>query len=282
MPTLEGIYDYIGGRIRTEREQVDLSQEDLALRIGLTRTSISNIEHGRQKIQIHTLYEIAKVLNVPPISLLPPPENEAEVEEKYLKRLASSEREWVKNILSVKSDRKKAGQKIDRKIEVVTEPERLLQQAGVKVPPIPVDQIAQQCGAQIRYAPYDGEMSGLLFQAEANIIIGVNSLHTRSRQRFAIAHELGHLALHGSKDLHLDRNFSAVRKHGDDIRIDQAESDANDFAVNLLVPTSMFKANLKRKPIDITNSKQISGLAGHYRVGMEVITYKIMKLGIRS
>lgn len=47
------------------------SQEDLALALGLSRTSITNIERGRQPIQLHTLYKIADVLGVEPTVLLP-------------------------------------------------------------------------------------------------------------------------------------------------------------------------------------------------------------------
>ena len=39
--------------------------------VGLTRTSIVNIEQGRQKVMIHTLYQLADVFGVPVTSLLP-------------------------------------------------------------------------------------------------------------------------------------------------------------------------------------------------------------------
>jgi len=39
--------------------------------LGLSRTSITNIERGRQPIQLHTLYKIADVLGVEPTALLP-------------------------------------------------------------------------------------------------------------------------------------------------------------------------------------------------------------------
>ena len=53
-------------------------------------------------------------------------------------------------------------------------------------------------GALVRYAPFDGQMSGLLHRSEDGnrAVIGVNSRHPTVRQRFSIAHELGHLALH--------------------------------------------------------------------------------------
>ena len=48
------------------------TQELLAKRAGLTRTSIVNIEKGRQQIFLHTLVDVAKVLEVPISKLIPP------------------------------------------------------------------------------------------------------------------------------------------------------------------------------------------------------------------
>jgi len=39
--------------------------------IGLSRTSVTNIEQGRQPIQLHTLYKVAETLGVEPTTLLP-------------------------------------------------------------------------------------------------------------------------------------------------------------------------------------------------------------------
>jgi transcriptional regulator with XRE-family HTH domain len=61
----------MGKLICIERERAKLTQDELAQRVGLTRTSISNIEGGRQKIQVHTLYAIAEALHAPVDTLLP-------------------------------------------------------------------------------------------------------------------------------------------------------------------------------------------------------------------
>ena len=65
------VYINVGARIRDERERRNVSQEILADRVGLTRTSITNIEKGRQKVLLHTLLDIARVLNLKPTRLLP-------------------------------------------------------------------------------------------------------------------------------------------------------------------------------------------------------------------
>lgn len=276
---IEGIYDYIGSRIRSERVDAGVSQDELGLRVGLTRTSISNIELGRQKVQIHTLYYIASVLGVPPSSLLPPLPDQAEVEEKYLKKLSLGEREWVKSILGALPGRGESERGAAIKADIAKDPERLLQQIGVSAPPVPVDQVARKCGAEIRYAPYEGQMSGLLFRGAGQTVIGLNSLDSKVRQRFAVAHELGHLALHGDRELHVDRTFSAVRGAGTPAKLAPEEGEANDFASRLLIPADMLKADLKGRPADFLDSDAVEGLADRYKVGMSVMAYRLITWG---
>jgi transcriptional regulator with XRE-family HTH domain len=56
------IYDYISIRILQFRKAANLSQLELAEKVGLTRTSIVNMEAGRQRMPIHTLVNIAEAL----------------------------------------------------------------------------------------------------------------------------------------------------------------------------------------------------------------------------
>lgn len=65
------LYAAVGRRIRKVRTDKKITQEDLAGAAGLTRTSVTNIEKGRQKLLLHTLSAIARRLAVPCASLLP-------------------------------------------------------------------------------------------------------------------------------------------------------------------------------------------------------------------
>lgn len=62
-------YKNLGARIREVRG-AKLSQEQLAAAVDLTRTSIVNIESGRQKLLVHNLFRIAEVLGIRPTELL--------------------------------------------------------------------------------------------------------------------------------------------------------------------------------------------------------------------
>jgi len=63
-------YLAVGRRIAARRDG-RVTQEALALKAKLTRTSIINIEKGRQQILLHTLVDIANALQVSPIELIP-------------------------------------------------------------------------------------------------------------------------------------------------------------------------------------------------------------------
>ena len=68
--TNRNFYLALGQRIAKAR-QPRMTQEALAKKIGLTRTSIINIEKGRQQVLVHTLLDLAGALEVPPASLIP-------------------------------------------------------------------------------------------------------------------------------------------------------------------------------------------------------------------
>jgi len=65
------VYPKIGGVIRQRRKQLKLTQEKLAPLVALSRTSLANIESGRQKILLHQLFAFAEALALQPADLLP-------------------------------------------------------------------------------------------------------------------------------------------------------------------------------------------------------------------
>ncbi len=68
---MDDLYKTIGRQVREKREKRELTQGQLAARVGLQRTSLSNIEAGRQKMLVGTLLSIAAELGVQASTLLP-------------------------------------------------------------------------------------------------------------------------------------------------------------------------------------------------------------------
>ena len=66
-------YQQLGANIRKFREKKKISQEALANLIGLTRTSLTNIEKGRQHPPLHKLCEIIEHLQIDISDVLPLP-----------------------------------------------------------------------------------------------------------------------------------------------------------------------------------------------------------------
>lgn len=152
---------------------------------------------------------------------------------------------------------------------------RLLERCGVTAPAVPVDRIAKQIGVEVRFLPYEGELAGMLARSGGSPVIGVNSLHHRNRQRFTIAHELGHFLLH-DLDVHIDRDFRV--RHRDAISssaTDPIEVEANRFAAELLMPYAMLADDLGDAGIDVERMEDVGPLAKRYGVSIQAMTHRI-------
>lgn len=68
---MQDLYKELGDLIRDRRKALGMSQETLARNVGLSRTSITNIECGRQHVALHLLYDLASFLRTEPSALLP-------------------------------------------------------------------------------------------------------------------------------------------------------------------------------------------------------------------
>jgi len=65
------IYGQVGGRVAAARRRKGWSQTDLAKRARLTRGSVANIELGRQRAPLETVWRIGEALGIEPRMLLP-------------------------------------------------------------------------------------------------------------------------------------------------------------------------------------------------------------------
>jgi Zn-dependent peptidase ImmA (M78 family) len=87
-----------------------------------------------------------------------------------------------------------------------------LKRAGCDTTPIAIEKVAKELGADVLYAPYEGDdLAGMLINGGPKPIVAVNSAHHKNRQRFTIAHECGHLALGHTSSSHIDRTNTPRR-----------------------------------------------------------------------
>jgi transcriptional regulator with XRE-family HTH domain len=282
MDSVDSLFFQIGERIRTRRERANLTQEDLARKVGLTRTSITNIEKGQQRVQVHTLYIIADFLNTSIYNLLPPGGRDqvSGISQLMPKDILPQEREWVADIMSLNGKTtKKSGQALD--IDSKITPADFLKKARVKEPPVPIEHIVKQYGVDVRYLPFKGQIAGLAYNSPSMMIIGINANQEKARQRFVIAHELGHL-VQFIKDkstepkLQVDRSISATRYIDVDKHAYAREVAANDFASRLLIPFGMLKDDLGNKKIEPEESEVLDHLAARYDVPLPAMYYRLV------
>jgi transcriptional regulator with XRE-family HTH domain len=67
-------YLVVGSKIRKHREKAGLTQGELAEAVGLSRTSLTNIERGRQRVMLDQFDSICRAVGVSVAELLDAPE----------------------------------------------------------------------------------------------------------------------------------------------------------------------------------------------------------------
>ena len=103
-------YKKLGMLIKEARLLRQISQEELAKRIQLSRVSVVNIEKGIQKVQVHTLVQISNILelNLNDLKLLTSSEtNKSNLDKNYLNRIEQSEVDNLKSLIKNFQDLKK-------------------------------------------------------------------------------------------------------------------------------------------------------------------------------
>src|SRR5260370_12918209 len=71
MTTKREICGLFGELLARQRSEAKMSQRAFAKAIGLSRTSVTNIERGRQPVSLPTLYVMANILRTDVCKLLP-------------------------------------------------------------------------------------------------------------------------------------------------------------------------------------------------------------------
>jgi Zn-dependent peptidase ImmA (M78 family) len=156
---------------------------------------------------------------------------------------------------------------------------------GITTPPVRIEELAEAHGAQIARHKFEGPESGFALRDGNRWIIGVNIQTSRRRQRFTIAHELGHLLLHKGRPLTVDQAVLRVDMRNDvsSMATDIQEIQANTFAATLLMPEEVvleFATALVRKDSAITRDDLIAKLARIFDVSTEAMSYRLINLAI--
>lgn len=139
--------------------------------------------------------------------------------------------------------------------------------------PVNVDAIAQRLGIEVRYENLESGLNGYVNFVDGTPVIHVNADDARVRQRFTIAHEIGHFVLG-----HVRENGRPMLR---DTRAEYSmdslphERAANKFAASLLMP-----AEAVRFVIGQGYGSTLSQLTNMFGVSREAMQFRARNLGI--
>ena len=147
--------------------------------------------------------------------------------------------------------------------------------------PVPIEMVAHRLGLGVEQASLGDDVSGVLVVVEGKGLIGVNSEHPTVRQRFTVAHEIGHFRLHGDEtDLFIDKSYVAFRDSKAGEGKHRLEIQANQFAAALLMPAELIKRELGGEVIDLAAADVIDRLAERFGVSSQSMTFRLEKLNM--
>lgn len=150
----------------------------------------------------------------------------------------------------------------------------LHEKMGIKQVPVPIEQIVESLGIKIKRAPSE-DFSGLLLRKDGKALMGINDSEPHVRQRFTIAHELGHFYLHPAKDAFVDYRHT----QGGGVRSSK-ERQANIFAAAFLIPRITLIAEVNKRVSAGIFDAEIEELAKKYDVSKESMNYRLLNLGL--
>lgn len=187
--------------------------------------------------------------------------------------------------------REQVSRRLTRTAWIEREASRVLSAHSITDPPVPVQELATEIGVKVRFQPFSGnsDISAVLKRGEETAVIGVNSAHPQNRQRFSIAHELGHYYLHSDEPVFIDFS-SRIQKPNARYRnsmsseaSNREEIDANTFAAALLMPRKMvrneFAALLDRDP-EIDSETLLREMAAIFGVSRDAMNFRLLNLGL--
>jgi Zn-dependent peptidase ImmA (M78 family) len=144
----------------------------------------------------------------------------------------------------------------------------VVDQFGLSGPPVPLGEICKALGIAVHVRPFE-YVAGVFINDDVFPVIVVNSGERRVRQRFTIAHELGHYFLgHGRQ------SFAEPGGGG------RRERDAERFAACLLMPAPWVRQYWKAYAANDEN--RLAVVADLFEVSPTALKHRINELGLKG
>lgn len=169
--------------------------------------------------------------------------------------------------------------------------EQVLAEAGAAGPPVDAEAIALRFGLDVVFQDLPRDTSAVIVRtSNGRQIIGVNQAHSVTRQRFSIAHEIGHALLHlppeppESGDAVVDKPIEVLFRDGiASMGVDKREIEANAFAAELLMPEKILRPHFRdliRASGRRSTDALVRELAGVYAVSTQAMGFRLANLNL--
>jgi Zn-dependent peptidase ImmA (M78 family)/transcriptional regulator with XRE-family HTH domain len=242
----------LGARIRAARERTGMQSQELAARIGIDPSAMSNIESGKRAVKTRELVLIAEALSVSPLALLDEDSLPARMhvaarldgKQSTIEGEAYSRLRALGEIHAVLADAGLPSANTLRDVPQFqhewswkAEAEQLadwatkhlgVEPTGVKRFNQFANAIEERLGVDVIVEKYPSDpLSGAAITARDFPLIFVNAQHPTPRALFTLAHECGHLLLSHDGSTAVDDTLAGST---------QTERQANAFAAAFLMP----------------------------------------------
>lgn len=286
LPGVSAVFD--GGRLTLARQLAGLKKVQLAKLIEMTPASVTAWENGQKKPNSTTVARLSMALQVEPQFFAPNPSHGPAPAAPHFRSLRSTTQlaqdqafaygRLVGDIAAV----------IERSVELPapelpelpvsatepsdTGPEEAARQArerfGLPIGPIQhLIRLAERAGVLVVFsAPQTASIDAYSLEAGGRPIIVLNpEKNDYYRQRFDVAHELGHLIMHVDAE------------PGGKI----AEDQANRFAAEFLMPADQIRPSL---PSTTTRKgwERLAQLKEHWGVSIQALLFRARALGVMN
>ena len=163
--------------------------------------------------------------------------------------------------------------------------EVLAEACGFTKPPVDVERVAKHLRLKVAYADLGDDVSGLLISKGAATAIAIQANDPPNRQRFTIAHEIGHFHLRHQfepgEHVHVDHGHLITPRNsrsstGEDLK----EIEANQFAACLLMPSKLIAARIKALKAPKLRDYHVTLLASEFEVSEQAMTIRLSTLGL--
>lgn len=288
----------LAGRLRTIRERLGFSQDDVASLTGQPRPVVSNWESGVRRPNSHQLDKLAKIYRTSLDELLggrsqPKPDFESLMFRDAGERLDTKGRFEIQRFLAFLDA-------YGDLLEALGEPPGLSHspfalhegfrskedirrraedaRAYFRLGPGPItslDSVADVAGITVYRAPLGVDLLGTVSGAflphdRVGFSILINGETTPGRQQFTLAHEIAHALFHGDR---LYVNFFGRRE--------RAERFANTFAGEFLVPTHHLRATVEALGASkLSDPETVVHLQRYYRVSYDMMLVRLSQANL--